>query len=327
MKRLITWALVALMTVTLPTSSLAGVVETTSAVVDVTPAPPASVVLGATESDSQILLFTESTNVALPEPTEVDISLPGAYHFPPDPATGLLTPATIAAGTCVNSYFLHFDRVTNVGFTRLTGSATFDLPIIGVIVLTSQLDASDATLGHPGTTYPIGTAAARGLEFEEVVTLSDDRRTLSVELEIPLRHDNTFDQIRVITECPPRRACPKTQGFWENHPEVWPVTSLTLGGQTYSQAELLTILNTPPRGDASLILAHQLIAAKLNVANGADSSAIGMTITHADNLLNCFSGRLPYGVRRPTLIRFAMIVMAFALDRYNNGALTPGCAQ
>src|SRR5437016_831768 len=65
-------------------------------------------------------------------------------------------------------------------------------------------------------------------------------------------------------------ACPLGQGFWKNHPGAWPVSSLTLGSQTYVQAQLLTILTTPVRGDASLVLADQLIAAKLNIAHGSN---------------------------------------------------------
>src|SRR5262249_6130202 len=46
--------------------------------------------------------------------------------------------------------------------------------------------------------------------------------------------------------------CPLGQGFWQNHTGAWPVTSLILGSQTYTQAEFLTLFDTPPRGDASL---------------------------------------------------------------------------
>jgi hypothetical protein len=49
---------------------------------------------------------------------------------------------------------------------------------------------------------------------------------------------------------------------------------LMLSSQTYTKTELLMILRTAigtgPKADASLILADQLIAAKLNIANGAD---------------------------------------------------------
>jgi hypothetical protein len=73
-------------------------------------------------------------------------------------------------------------------------------------------------------------------------------------------------------EFQPTNRCPLGQGFWKNHTGAWPVTSLTLGRQTYTQAELLALFDTPPRGDASVILAQQLIAAKLNIANGSNSN-------------------------------------------------------
>jgi hypothetical protein len=38
--------------------------------------------------------------------------------------------------------------------------------------------------------------------------------------------------------------CPQGQGYWKNT-AAWPVTELTLGSQTYSQAELLILFNTP----------------------------------------------------------------------------------
>jgi len=41
--------------------------------------------------------------------------------------------------------------------------------------------------------------------------------------------------------------------------------------------------------DASLILAHQLIAAKLNLAAGVDGSSIANTVAEADRLLDAFN--------------------------------------
>src|SRR5215510_11568043 len=69
-------------------------------------------------------------------------------------------------------------------------------------------------------------------------------------------------------------ACPQGQGFWKNHPDTWRVTSLTMGSQAYTQAELLALFDTPPSDDASVILAHRLIAAKLNIANGSNPAPI-----------------------------------------------------
>jgi len=131
----------------------------------------------------------------------------------------------------------------------------------------------------------------------------------------------------VIIAPPPTASntCPLTQGFWKTHPQAWPVSSLTLGSQTYSQAELLTILGTPVRGDASLILADQLIAAKLNIANGSNPAPISATIADADSLLSGFAGKLPYGVDPSSATGQAMVNDASKLDSYNNGALTPDC--
>jgi YVTN family beta-propeller protein len=120
-------------------------------------------------------------------------------------------------------------------------------------------------------------------------------------------------------------ACPLSQGFWKNRPDTWPVTSLTLGSQTYAQAELLALFDTSARDDASVILARQLIAAKLNIANGSNPVPIRSAIADADKLLSQFFGKLPYNVGTSSSIGQQMVNDANVLDRYNNGDLTPGC--
>lgn len=79
-------------------------------------------------------------------------------------------------------------------------------------------------------------------------------------------------------------ACHYTPGYWKNHPSNWPVSSLELGGRTYTQLELMRILNTPVRSDATIILAYHTIAAKLNVASGASPAAIASALTAADGI-------------------------------------------
>jgi hypothetical protein len=126
---------------------------------------------------------------------------------------------------------------------------------------------------------------------------------------------------------PPRNVCPLTQGFWKNHPNAWPVTSLQLGSKTYTEAELLVLFGTAPKGDASLILAHQLIAAKLNVANGTSSIPVLSTIAAADALLATFSGKLPYNVPAGSVVGQQMTALSATLDSFNNGAFNPGCVD
>jgi hypothetical protein len=80
--------------------------------------------------------------------------------------------------------------------------------------------------------------------------------------------------------------CTLAQGFWKNHPDAWPVSSLTLGTSSYTMAELLAILDEPVGGNGLIALARQLIAAKLNVASGANPSAISSAIAAADALID-----------------------------------------
>ena len=107
------------------------------------------------------------------------------------------------------------------------------------------------------------------------------------------------------------------------------MNSLTLGSQTYTKTELLKILKTSvgtgPKADASLILADQLIAAKLDIANGVDGTAVTSTITHADSVLSGFNGKLPYKVRTNTTNGRGMVNDAATLESYNKDALTLGC--
>lgn len=65
---------------------------------------------------------------------------------------------------------------------------------------------------------------------------------------------------------------PHTIGFWINHPEVWPVSSMVICGNSLNQTELLSVLGTSPRGDVTIIMARQLIASRLNVASGNSCS-------------------------------------------------------
>lgn len=112
--------------------------------------------------------------------------------------------------------------------------------------------------------------------------------------------------------------CTLTQGYWKNHEEAWPVDSLMLGSRTYAKAELLLILRTPVQGNGLISLSHQLIAAKLNVAAGADDAAISASIAAADALI----GDLVVGVDHLPTSDVGDLVGA--LDGFNNGASGPG---
>jgi hypothetical protein len=125
--------------------------------------------------------------------------------------------------------------------------------------------------------------------------------------------------------------CTLTQGYWKTHnPTVcdatpdsplcvqWPVNSLTLGNNVYNISQLLAILNTPAQGNGLLTLAHQLIAAKLNIANGADDSAIASVVAAADATI----GNLVVGT--DFLSAGSTSALVTDLTNYNEGATGPG---
>jgi hypothetical protein len=129
--------------------------------------------------------------------------------------------------------------------------------------------------------------------------------------------------------CGSTGGCTLTQGFWKTHgtaptgnnTNVWPATGLTLGGVAYTDVELQAILDKPAQGNGLIAMAHQLIAAKLNVANGADDSAVAASIAAADALIGSLvvppvgSGSLPSS---------ATSALTGALATYNEGGSGPG---
>jgi hypothetical protein len=114
-------------------------------------------------------------------------------------------------------------------------------------------------------------------------------------------------------------------GSWLNNLVDAPVDLLTMGDQTYTQGEVLTLLSTPvgsgPKADASLILAKQLIAAKLNIATGSDATPVAAVLAGVDGLLSGFEGKLPYSVRPSSTTGQSLVNYADMLDRYNSGKL------
>lgn len=109
-----------------------------------------------------------------------------------------------------------------------------------------------------------------------------------------------------------------TLGYWKNHPTMWPVTNITIGGVTYTEAQAIAILQTAPKGDMSYILAHQLIAAKLNVKMGNDASCVDGAIHDADSwmVLHPVGSGVKSGAAAVTGNSLSQ-----TLDNYNNGKL------
>lgn len=90
-----------------------------------------------------------------------------------------------------------------------------------------------------------------------------------------------------VTNPPPGTG---TIGYWKNHPAGWPANcDLTLpGSATDPNVFAMNVLESRVRGDKTVSMAKQLIAAKLNVCAGNDSSCVGQAIIDAGNWLNTY---------------------------------------
>ncbi|MBX3043024.1 MAG: SBBP repeat-containing protein [Candidatus Kapabacteria bacterium] len=120
--------------------------------------------------------------------------------------------------------------------------------------------------------------------------------------------------------------CPRNFAYWKHNEDEFPssVIPMTLGNNSYSASQLTGLLNAPVKGDASILLARQLISAKLNIANGAAvPSGLLDLISDADNAIG--NGYLPMNVRMNSSLGKSMQNLAIELTKFNNGALTAGC--
>jgi hypothetical protein len=73
-----------------------------------------------------------------------------------------------------------------------------------------------------------------------------------------------------------------TPGYWVNHPEAWPVQSITVGNVTYTKDEAIALMAKPVAKDKTLTMFSSLVAAKLSVMVGNNPECVASTITAAD---------------------------------------------
>lgn len=178
---------------------------------------PRSVLQGAFEHNEYILVFQERSDLTLNGIVRVNAVEPGNYRTkrrPEDPPgtaiavredrpdSGCLHP--LAAGTRVDSYFVHFDPVQSGGRKGVhrRGAIRFARPVLGVIIATRHLVPTDAALGHPETRYETTdfAIARNGLEPDDRMALSQDRRTVRLKLGA----GTSVDHVRILVEASAR---------------------------------------------------------------------------------------------------------------------------
>jgi hypothetical protein len=110
-----------------------------------------------------------------------------------------------------------------------------------------------------------------------------------------------------------------TPGYWKNHPDAWPVSSITVGGVTYTKSLAITWLGNVGK-DKTTTMFSSLVPAMLNVLIGNDPSCVSAAIAAGNAWMatygpvgsNVAASSYAWSIGEPT---------HNILDSYNNGLL------
>ncbi len=269
---------------TVTTGALVG--PTSGAVVFV--AAPPSVTPGAFQSPTSVFAFNERQGLTLASSLAVDITAAGVYDQGSD-----LQPSTLAAGTVVDSHFLHSDNTTT-GTVFRSGSVTFPTDIIGVMVTVNKLNGSDI-LGAPGTVYPTGNPN-RNLEIGQAplpdIIILPNLRTVQVNINT----GNGIDQVRILTRHnhPPIANAGGPYAGAEGTPVTLGATASDVDGDALAKSWSFTSIGSPgtscsATGTATLTPAltcndDALVTATLSVNDGVNAAVTSVANVTVGNV-------------------------------------------
>lgn len=231
--------------------------------------------------------------------------------------------STSAAPTCLTGSLASTDGLTATGTVANNCSEAYEVQIISI----AQFANPDGTFYTDVYDGPYSTVVNSGNSSDLSVGLGDC--TTKVFLYI---NDNVLDPNNVLArqvfnakkgyctpDQPPSNPGTGTPGYWKNHPDAWPVDSITIGGNTYTRDEAITWMKKPVRGDKTLTMFPALVSAKLNTFIDNDASCVSGTIAAAD----AWMADHPVGsrVRASSDTWKTGEPLYWTLDDYNNGLL------
>ncbi len=220
-----------------------------------------------TSSSSQHASYDGTTLTISSTPVFTTFTSDGAAEF--TMSGSLLLTATInSSGTISGGAFSISGSVTN----SATSTTYNGVLLSGTVADYGISDVGSNEIGQPpGTDLADFQLIATGGSMKSLFDAGGTGVGLVVTLESSGYKGNfaeSWSAVRVKGDIGPIPNVvtqpPHTIGYWKNHPEAWPVPSLTICGNSIDQNALIDVLSTPVRGDKTISMAHQLIAAMLN---------------------------------------------------------------
>ncbi len=303
------------------------------------PAPIAATLTGVTDEVSGVGPASVDCGVTFPYSLAAGGTLTCSYSLDLPNADSRTNTAT---ATLQNYDYDEHGVGTASGTTDFTGSAAVTFASATVTEVDETITVTDTfagTLGtvtygvdtlpktftYPRTFGPFGTDACGEHDFPNTASFTTNDTATTGE---------SSWNVHITIPCP--EGCTLTQGHWKTHSihgpakpadptwDLLPSGADTLffsSGQTWYQV----FWTSPKGGNAYYILAHQYMAAKLNILAGAASTpSVDAAIAWAESFFGTYSPTNPL----PKTVRQQAIAAAGVLGQYNEGLIGPGhCSE
>jgi hypothetical protein len=238
------------------------------------------------------------------------------YTFASNPGTDSLTNVATATegslGDFTGSVKFAFSTTPSTETDECIALTDDKYAAINQTICYSDLVNGSKVIGYVAPIGPFGNDVCTGISWVN---------TAAIETNDSQTTESSSATVEITGDCP--EGCTLTQGYWKTHgtgskhyDEVWASVggsdAIFLHGLTYAQ-----VLKTPVAGNAWYQLAHQYIAATLNVNGGANSVALGTTLTDALTLLESHDPVVAVSKSQKS----AFTTLAGILASYNEGVL------
>jgi len=300
------------------------------------PAPMAARLNSVTDVVSPAIVATVDCGVTFPYDLASMGTLNCTYAADLPSAADRLNTATAA----LQNYEYDSEGIGSAnGSTNFTGTANVSFAAATMTEIDECIDVDDTNVGFLGVVCAsdapetFNYALTFGKHVDADVMLECEENT-HVNIASFVTNDTAStgsDSWTVNADVACLYGCTLTQGYWKTHFQKGPApyddawknvsvleenTPFYLSGKTWYQ-----VFWTAPAGNPYYNLAHQYMAAKLNILNGAATTpAVTAAINNAETF---FWTKLPSAKLSKTE-RANILMWAATLDQYNNGYIGPG---
>jgi hypothetical protein len=211
-----------------------------------------------------------------------------------------------------------------------SGSTTYSF--VGAPIEEDSVDVLDSYAG----TLQVHLATSKTFTYSRTVSFSAcGHYTVDNTAQVFDSIELARATLSIPVTVPCAGGCTLTQGYWKTHSKYGPApsdpawnnitpsgpdTTFFLSGKTWYQ-----VFNTSAGGNAYYILAYQYMAARLNILDGASSTAaVNAALTWSTTFFSTYTPAQIGALSGSSALRATAISNASILESFNTGATGPG---